>query len=114
MEIRSCPRCDGSFPLTRKDKIYCSRKCKSKASAVRTGKRARDNKLRVRPYLKYRKAHCEECGFVAKHECQLDVDHIDGNKANNDPSNFQTLCANCHRLKTWINKDWAKNKGHPN
>ena len=55
---------------------------------------------------KHKKDHCEMCPFVPKHECQLDVDHIDGNKYNNDPSNFQTLCANCHRLKTHINKDY--------
>jgi 5-methylcytosine-specific restriction endonuclease McrA len=29
------------------------------------------------------------------------VDHIDGNHSNDDPSNLQTLCANCHRFKTW-------------
>ncbi len=59
-----------------------------------------------RPYRKYVKSFCEECGFIPKHMCQLDVDHIDGNHQNNDPSNLQTLCANCHRLKTYFNKDW--------
>jgi 5-methylcytosine-specific restriction endonuclease McrA len=38
--------------------------------------------------------------------CQLDLDHIDGNNTNNNIDNLQTLCANCHRYKTWINKDW--------
>ena len=28
---------------------------------------------------------------------QLDVHHLDEDKANNDPSNLQTVCANCHR-----------------
>lgn len=52
---------------------------------------------------KYRldkKNYCEECGFVAKHSVQLDVDHIDGNHKNNKEENLKTLCANCHRLKT--------------
>jgi hypothetical protein len=48
---------------------------------------------------------CEKCGFKAEHKCQLDVDHIDGNHDNNDPANHQVLCANCHRLKTRLNKD---------
>lgn len=48
---------------------------------------------------------CEKCGFKAVDTCQLDVDHIDGDKSNNDPSNHQILCANCHRLKTKLNKD---------
>ena len=36
---------------------------------------------------------------------RVTVDHIDGNRNNNDPSNLQTLCANCHRLKTHLNGD---------
>ena len=49
---------------------------------------------------------CTSCGFQAQHLCQMDIDHIDGVKANNAPENLQTLCANCHRLKTQINRDW--------
>jgi predicted RNA-binding Zn-ribbon protein involved in translation (DUF1610 family) len=63
-------------------------------------------KQRWRKYGKYKKDHCESCGFVAVHNCQLDVDHIDGNHSNNSLDNLQTLCANCHRLKTYQNKDW--------
>lgn len=58
-----------------------------------------------RPWDFYRRAHCERCGFVPEHDCQMTVDHIDGNKLNNDPDNFQTLCANCHNLKSYLNKD---------
>lgn len=61
-------------------------------------------------YKKYRKNYCEKCNFIAEHICQLDIDHIDGNHNNNDESNLQTLCANCHRLKTHLNKDNIKNK----
>jgi len=39
---------------------------------------------------------------------QLDIDHIDGDHTNEDPSNLQTLCANCHRYKTYLNKDFLK------
>jgi len=62
-----------------------------------------------RPHGKYYKLHkkdsCERCGFIPEDLCQLDVDHIDGHKSNSDPSNLQTLCANCHRLKTKKNQD---------
>lgn len=56
-------------------------------------------------YARYKGDRCECCGFVAVHPCQLDVDHLDGNGANHDPSNLQTLCANCHRLKTQLAGD---------
>lgn len=58
-----------------------------------------------RPWDFHRKDYCERCNFLPEHECQLTVDHIDGDKTNNDPDNFQTLCANCHNLKSYLNKD---------
>lgn len=65
-----------------------------------------------KPYKKYSKAYyhlkknyCEQCDFKALHQCQLDVDHIDGNRENNNESNLQTLCSNCHRYKTQISRD---------
>jgi 5-methylcytosine-specific restriction endonuclease McrA len=68
--------------------------------------RTKSNSNRVK-LLKYKKPHCEACGFVAIHRSQLDIDHIDGDHSNNSLNNLQTLCANCHRLKTQTNKDWA-------
>lgn len=85
--MSKCPICNSQFKF-RSNKIFCKRGCKEKA--------------RVRPYLLIHNkgACCSKCGFIAEHRCQLDVDHIDGNNSNNDVMNLQTLCANCHRLKT--------------
>jgi hypothetical protein len=58
------------------------------------------------PWRVFKKGKCEHCGFIPVNLIQLEVDHIDGNKKNNDPLNLQTLCANCHKLKTFINKDF--------
>ena len=59
------------------------------------------------PYRQYRKDHCENqdgrLGFVCTTTIawsgMLDVDHIDENPSNDNPSNFQTLCKCCHAYK---------------
>ena len=61
------------------------------------GRRAKGNK-------------CTRCHFIPEDLIQLDIDHIDGNRQNNSPDNLQTLCANCHRLKTKLNQDWNKSE----
>jgi hypothetical protein len=61
-----------------------------------------------RPYRKHVKSQCQSCGFKSEFLCQFDVDHIDGDHTNNCLTNLQTLCANCHRLKTHLNQDWKK------
>lgn len=66
---------------------------------------------RKKPWQKYKKEYCEGCGFIPIWMGQLDVDHIDSDKQNNNPENLQTLCANCHRLKTHLNKDYNQKEG---
>lgn len=53
---------------------------------------------------------CSACGHKAYDSCQMDVDHIDGNSKNHEPSNLQVLCASCHRLKTRLeqNHKWKR------
>ena len=46
---------------------------------------------------------CQDCGIIGT---AIDVDHIDTNNLNNDPSNLQTLCRPCH-----IKKTTKENKG---
>lgn len=58
----------------------------------------RQHKAGTKPYLLTKGEMCERCGFEPVHSCQLDVHHRDGNHANNEISNLETLCANCHRL----------------
>lgn len=68
--------------------------------------------LNAFPYRRFKKDKCENtsCGFVPVDLCQLEVDHIYGNHSNNNPINLQTLCANCHKLKTKLNKDTGPKK----
>lgn len=67
--------------------------------------RASNRKNRVdrktHAYRKKKGTTCDRCGFVAEHRTQLDVDHINGDRTDDRDENLQTLCANCHRLKTY-------------
>lgn len=89
------------------------------------------------PYLKYRKNYCQNsrgeavwvdpdtgehkplhehprvltCTATITDQSMLSVDHISGDKTNNNPENLQTLCHNCHSVKTNISKDnWSAEK----
>lgn len=110
------PNCQIVFEFTRSDRMYCTRTCKEKARRSKGSSYAqwrtkwqRENRHRGVGRPKYKSSKgpvCETCGFVPVHKAQLDVDHIDGNHSNDDPKNLQTLCANCHRLKTYIQR-WS-------
>ena len=97
-------------PVKIKPKYDGSGKYRCKVSWKKNAKRYQSkNKKRYQKfYVRYKKDKCERCGFIPEHSCQLDVDHIDGNNKNNEVSNLQTLCANCHRIKTYQNRDWEK------
>lgn len=94
--------------------VVCAKRWGSYPSVLRNAKerrmrnkdKARESAVRSRrPWRQHVGNVCERCGFVPEHVSQLDVDHIDGNRQNGDPSNLQTLCANCHRLKTHLSRD---------
>lgn len=55
---------------------------------------------------KHLKDRCEFCGFVPAVPQQLHVDHRRPRSqgGSNAPENLQTLCANCHALKTYIER----------
>ena len=61
---------------------------------------ARMKKTRTRKGMPPKGDHCEHCGFVALHSCQLDQDHKNGDRTDNSDGNVWTLCSNCHRLKS--------------
>ena len=61
------------------------------------GKRKPFSKLTKEKTLEHQKNKCKKCG---KKSAVWDFDHKDGKKSNNDVSNCQALCPNCHAKKT--------------
>lgn len=98
-------KCNNTFKSdSQKNKKYCSRRCKEYAKREKNIK-----KFGWKRYATSKKGNfCERCNLIPEHNCQLEVDHIDGNRLNNCKENLQTLCANCHRLKTFLNEDYRK------
>lgn len=87
---------------------YCSYCYKCRQILFRPNFVKKINRRQIYHRVHKKKEACEACGFQALHRCQLDIDHIDGNHHNNDPNNLWTLCSNCHRLKTVIERGLAK------
>lgn len=105
--MKLCMRCGINPPrLVRGRLAHLCAQCKHDSRAIRLNSERQEK-------LRHKKTSCEHCGFVALHPCQLDIDHIDGNRANNDPSNYRTLCSNCHRLKTQLQRDHSWSDSEP-
>lgn len=103
MNEKHCTRCNTTKSIA---SFYHGRlECKTCVK-----KRTRNWRM-TSTFRKHKKDRCEQCGFIPMHTCQLDVDHIDGNHKNNEINNLWTLCANCHRLKTFLNKDGSHRRG---
>lgn len=103
IEVGQCKECLQEFPREKfkinKHGYLADRRCGSCRIKIMNQKLGYDV-----DYRELKGDTCEVCGFKG-HYSQLDVDYKDGNHKNHNPSNLQTLCANCHRLKSFMNKD---------
>lgn len=95
-----CKKC-GNNPCTTRGRLADG--VRPKYKSVCSSCKSNSNRKRI--YRSYVKNKCDLCGFMAINKCQIDIDHIDGNHNNDSKENLQSLCANCHRLKTFLNKN---------
>ena len=105
-DYKICSKCNKEQPV----EMFYTKNGRRKECKDCTKVRTRNWRINS-TYLRYKSDRCIKCGFIAEHRCQLDLDHIDGNHSNNEVANLQTLCSNCHRLKTWTNKEGSYRRG---
>lgn len=108
--VVTCAHCNVEFPKlisklsgSKSGKYFCSREHKDLAQAylkdiqpdhynTGTGEYTyREKALKAYPNV------CISCGY--SNISALEVHHIDKNRQNNDLSNLEILCANCHTLE---------------
>lgn len=103
----------GKLILSGLNKSTCSRKCsnihrtgiKYKLSEPRKDKVKSQQSLKMR-LLKSRGTVCEKCGYD-KYEI-LQIHHKDRDRNNNDLSNLELICPNCHYEEHFLEKSWLR------
>ncbi len=93
----TCLHCGSTFKDSRcRTRKYCSKQCVNKAEkSIWKAKftTVRKNMLRRGLITK-----CIKCGFNS-HPNILGIHHVDRDRNNNDPSNLEVLCPNCHSIE---------------
>lgn len=112
-KIITCINCKKQFKR-HNNKIkkfnFCSRQCKEFCQSYKS----KDNSIKPSHYKNksyniFKKTICYDCGETKNY--LLICHHIDGNRLNNNESNIETVCANCHikRHLKLINNNWIYN-----
>ncbi len=79
--------------------IYCSATCQHQFKRKRKIENGERGKVTLKSYLlDIRERKCEVCGITEwmSKPAPLELDHKDGDSANNELDNLRLICPNCH------------------
>ena len=102
-----CKNCsiDFTYHPSQKKGIFCTNKCQGEYTVKKRFTKGTNFRQTMRKYLieniEYR---CEVCGINEWNgqKLTLQIDHIDGDRKNNELNNLRFICPNCHtQTKTW-------------
>ena len=110
--VCNCDHCGETFirakskTNSKSGKLFCSRICKEAAQKYMIEIQPDHYGKGLGEYV-YRKTAIEHYGYICqrcgydKHKAAIVVHHKDHNRENNDLSNLEVLCANCHAIHHW-------------
>lgn len=103
---RKCINCGGQ--RERHSKKYCSQEChkeyewRKRKLLIESGDFTLDHRLYKRYLIEKYGESCQECGWAKRNPTSgnipIELEHIDGDSANNSLDNLKLLCPNCHSL----------------
>lgn len=107
----ACVVC-GKLILSGLNRMTCSRKCSNiNREGVKYKISSKKDKVKYNKGLKLRLlenrgGRCERCGYN-KYEI-LQIHHKDRNRRNNNLSNLELICPNCHFEEHLLKKSWLR------
>lgn len=101
--LKHCLHCEAV--LSSNKKVYCNNVCQhatQKKSKIDGGLEKCSSQF-IRQYMiNIHGANCMKCGWCEVNpitkKVPIELNHIDGNSANNEPNNLELICPNCHSL----------------
>ena len=103
----TCQNCNTEFNYmpSQSGGKFCSNKCQGEYTVKqRFTKDSKWNKYMRKYLVENTEYKCSSCG-ITKHNNKpitLQVDHVDGDRTNNEFDNLRFLCPNCHsQTTTW-------------